>query len=68
MVNEVSVTEPSVAPSAVAVIWLPENASLTVCQEFRPSAARVPEVSVVRTPPLLFRAIDQAPVLLIRSW
>ncbi len=66
--NELSVTAPRVAPSAVAVIRLPEKPSLRLCQEFSPNADRVPEARVVSTPPLLFFAIDHAPVSATRSW
>ena len=61
-------TVPTEAPSTVAVIWLPEKVSPIVCQVFRPRAAWLPDRSVVRTPPLLFFAIDHAPVSAIRSW
>ena len=66
--NVVSVTWPMVVPSTLAVIVLPEKPSPIVCHVFSPSPARVPEASVVRVPLLVLRAIDQAPVSLIRNW
>ena len=57
---------PTVVPSTVAVMVLPEKPRATVCQRPVPSAVVVPLRSVVVWADVLVRRIDQAPVSLTR--
>ena len=59
-----SVTVPTVVPLIAAEIVWPLNVSARCCQVPVPGAVTVPLASVVSPPLLLFRTIDQAPVLL----
>ena len=57
-------TEPTVVPLIAAEIVSPLNVSARCCQVPVPGAVTVPLARVVSVPLVLFRTIDQAPVLL----